>query len=101
MSRIGALLTRVRERIELARLRQWRREDGPGPGLRWSCRHPWVVTGSLAILLTVVLGFTFGIPPLSPLILVFVFIAPVPWWLSVERRIYERWLEERPPTPPE
>ena len=97
MPRITTRLRRWRERLEQARLRQWYREDGPGPGLRWSCQHPWLVTGAVAVLLTVVLGLTFGIPPLSPLVLVFVFVAPVPWWLRREHRVYQRWRDGQEP----
>jgi len=95
VSRIGARIERLRRRLEDARLRQWHREDGPGPVLRWSLLHPWSVTAGVAVVLTVVLGATFGIPPLSPLLLVALFVAPVPWWLRSERRVYLRWLEER------
>jgi Flp pilus assembly protein TadB len=93
--RIRGRVERLGRTMEEARLRQWRREEGPGPVLRWSLHHPWLVTGALAAVLTVVLGATFGIPPLSPLLLVALFVAPVPWWLRRERRVYERWRSER------
>jgi len=95
--RIKPRLRKWRRRLEQARLRRWHREDGPGPVLRWSCQHPWLVTGVIAALLTVVLGLTFGIPPLSPLFLVFVFVAPIPWWLRAEHRIYQWWRDGQPP----
>lgn len=94
MARIRQRLGQLTGRVERARLRQWVREGGPGPVLRWSLEHPWTVTAAVALVLTVILGWTFGIPPLSPLLLVLVFVAPLPWWLRAEHRVYRRWLEQ-------
>jgi hypothetical protein len=95
MSRRKVIAERLQRAWEESRQRQWDLEDGPGPILVWCFDHPWLVTVGLAAVLTGVLGATFGIPPVSPLALVVVFVAPVPWWLRAERRLHERWLARR------
>ncbi len=95
MSRRKALTERLQRSWRQARLTQWDREDGPGPVLRWSIDHPWAVTVIVAAVLTVVLGATFGIPPVSPLMLVVIVVAPLPLWLRAERRILAEWEASR------
>jgi len=94
----GGRLARLQQAWERWRVRQWDRLGGPGPILRWSMQHRWLVTIGLAVVLAVVLGATFGIPPISPLFLVLLFVAPVPFWLRAEANAYARW-QERPPPP--
>ncbi len=91
-------LQRLQRAWQQWRVRRWDRLGGPGPVLRWSMQHRWLVSIGAALILAVVLGATFGVPPVSPLILVLVFVAPVPFWLRTERNAYERW-RERPPPP--
>jgi hypothetical protein len=91
MSRGRAALEGLRRSWVTARQRHWDLAGGPGPVLRWAMRHRWVATLALTITLVAVLGVTFGIPPFSPLVLVVLLVAPFPWWLRAERRLFERW----------
>lgn len=70
---------------------RWDRLGGPGPVWRWSLQHPWLVTGGVAVVLAVVLGATFGVPPFSPLVLVLMLVAPIQPVLAAQRRVHDRW----------
>jgi Flp pilus assembly protein TadB len=91
MSRRQAAVDRLRRAWQTSRQRRWDLEGGPGPLLTWALSHPWIVTIGLAAILGAVLGSTFGVPPVSPLVLVVLLIVPVAWWLRGERRLHDRW----------
>jgi hypothetical protein len=74
---------------------RWDRFGGPGPGLRWCFRHPWLVTIGVGVLLAVALGSVFGVPPFSPLVLVVVLVAPIQPILRAQQRVHDRWVSGR------
>jgi len=88
-----AIVQRVLRFIGDRQAARWDRFGGPGPALRWSFRHPWLVTLTTAGLLAVALGAVFGVPPFSPLVLVIVLVSPVAPVLRMLSRIHDRWLE--------
>jgi hypothetical protein len=70
---------------------RWDRFGGPGPVLAWCFGHPWLVTVGVAVILAVLLGSVFGVPPFSPLVLVVVLVAPIQPVLRAQQRVYDRW----------
>ena len=88
-----AIVQRVLRFIGDRQAARWDRFGGPGPALRWSFRHPWLVTFTIAGLLAVALGAVFGVPPFSPLVLVIVLVSPVAPVLRMLSRIHDRWVE--------
>lgn len=86
-----AIVERIVERVGDRQAARWDRFGGPSRALRWSMHHPWWVTVGVAVPLAVVLAAAFGVPPLSPLLLVVVLVAPIHPVLEAQRRIYERW----------
>lgn len=73
------------------RVRTLDRDDGPGVVLRAAARAPVVTTSVVALLLAAVLVVTFGVPPVSPLLLVPVVCAPLLPWLRLEARAHRTW----------
>lgn len=84
IDRLTAVLRRVR-------MRQWDLDGGPGPVLRLAVRAPLATTASLAVALAAVFAAVFGVPPVSPLVLVVLVVAPLYPWLRAERRLYHAW----------
>jgi hypothetical protein len=74
---------------------RWDRFGGPGPVLAWCFRHPWLITVGVAVILAVLLGSVFGVPPFSPLVLVVVLVAPIQPVLRAQQRVYDRWRADR------
>lgn len=85
---LGGTLERL---LQEDRFRQWRQQGGPAGSYRWVVQHPWLVAAGMTIVVGGILAVTFGIPPLSPLILLVIVVAPVPLWLRVEHRILVAW----------
>ena len=94
-----AIVQRVLRFIGDRQAARWDRFGGPGPALRWSFRHPWLVTFTIAGLLAVALGAVFGVPPFSPLVLVIVLVSPVAPFLRMLSRIHDRWVARDGDTP--
>lgn len=84
--------------VERQRVR-WDRLGGPGALWRWSMHHPWSVTVGVAVVLAGVLAAAFGVPPFSPLVLVMLLVAPIPFVLRLQQRAYRRWssCDQAPP----
>ena len=81
------------------RFRQWRLQDGPSRSYRTVIGHPLIVTAAVACVVGGGLALTFGVPPVSPLFLVFVVVvAPLPLWLRMERDILAGWDRQDPPS---
>ncbi len=80
------------------RFRQWRLQDGPSRAYRGVIGHPALVTAAVACVVGGGLALTFGVPPVSPLFLVFVAVAPLPLWLRMERDILADWDRQDPPS---
>lgn len=89
VDRLTALLRRIR-------FRQWDLDGGPAPLLRLAVRAPLSITVVVALGLGAVFAAVFGVPPVSPLVLVALVVAPLYPWLRAERRLYHQWLA-RPP----
>lgn len=87
----GSLAGSLQRLLQQERFRQWRRQGGPAASYRWVVEHPLLVAVAVAIVVGAILAATFGVPPLSPLVLVVVVVAPVPFWLRVEHRILAAW----------
>ncbi len=88
---------RLAERYEALRARHWDLEGGPGVALRWCSAHPILTAVLLAVGLTAVFGAVFGIPPLSPLVIVVALVGAVSWWLHGEAERIRRWERDRRP----
>lgn len=89
--RSAAVEARLAGPLRDYRFRQWDRDGGPSAPLRWSMAHPVVVTVGVALLLGVLFGATFGVPPLSPFVLVALLCAPILPWLRSQHRLYVQW----------
>lgn len=87
----GSLAGTLQRFLQEERFRQWRQQGGPAPSYRRIVRHPLLVAAGVTIVVGGILATTFGIPPLSPLFLLVVVVAPVPFWLRVEHRILAAW----------
>ncbi len=94
VDRLTGLLRRVR-------FRQWDVDGGPTSVLRLAMRGPLVTTVVVAGGLAGVFAAVFGVPPVSPLVLVVIVVAPLYPWLRSERRLYREWLERDPDVPRE
>ena len=82
---------RWRERYIEVRAATMARDGGPGLVLRWAARAPLATTLVLAVLVGAVLVVTFGVPPVSPLVLIPVLCGPVYPWLRLESRAQAAW----------
>jgi len=87
VDRIGALA----ERYVRGRARSIAADGGPGAVLRVLARGP--VVSSIVIAAALIASFAriFGVPPVSPLILVLVLCSPLPFWFRLEAQAQERW----------
>lgn len=93
------LIDRLTGVLRRVRFRQWDLDGGPAPVLRLAMRGPLVTTIVVAVGLGVVFAAVFGVPPVSPLVLVVLVVAPLYPWLRAERRLYREWSERDPDAP--
>ncbi len=86
-----AVVNRLTGLLRNVRFRQWDLDGGPAPVLRLAIRSPLATTAAVAIGLGAVFAAVFGVPPVSPLVLVVLVVAPLYPWLRAERRLYHEW----------
>lgn len=86
-----AIIDRLTGLLRNVRFRQWDLDGGPAPVLRLAIRAPLAMTVAVALVLGVVFAAVFGVPPVSPLVLVVLVVAPLYPWLRAERRLYREW----------
>lgn len=83
--------TRLAERYVAIRATTIARDGGPSRLLQAAVRAPVGATVVLVLGLGGIVGFTFGVPPLSPLFLVALLSAPAYPWLRLEARAVDTW----------
>jgi hypothetical protein len=93
---LQALAGAGRRWLRNERFRQWRTNGDPARLYREIVDHPVVTTVVVAVVVGVILAWTFGVPPVSPLVLVVVLVAPLPFWLRLERGILAEWDQAAP-----
>ncbi len=87
MDRMGVLA----DRYVRGRARSIANDGGPGAVMRLVARGPVVSSVVIAAVLIASFAAIFGVPPVSPLLLVLVLCVPLPFWFRLEARAQERW----------
>lgn len=91
VGRRQAVARTLRRWLRDERFRQWRVNGDPARAYRRIIDHPMVTTVIVAVVVGGILAATFGVPPVSPLLLLVVVVSPLPFWLRLERGILDEW----------
>lgn len=91
MGRLQRVARTARRWLRDERFRQWRVNGDPARAYRRIVEHPVPTTVVVAVVVGAILAATFGVPPVSPLLLIVVLVSPLPFWLRLERGILDEW----------